>query len=65
VYASGVFVELSPVPQPAYPGVTRPPTRRHPATQHPAIQDVVGAALMAPALIPYEGWRLQHFNHLL
>lgn len=33
--------------------------------QEPAVQDLIGAVLMAPALIPYEGWRLQHFNHLL
>ena len=31
----------------------------------PLLQDVVGALLMAPALVPFEGWRLQHFNHLL
>ncbi|GBG00516.1 omega-6 fatty acid desaturase [Raphidocelis subcapitata] len=33
--------------------------------QRPLVQDVIGAALMAPALVPYEGWRLQQFNHLL
>ncbi|KAI8474562.1 MAG: hypothetical protein J3K34DRAFT_492834 [Monoraphidium minutum] len=33
--------------------------------QEPAIQDAVGALLMAPALVPYEGWRLQYFNHLM
>ena len=33
--------------------------------QAPALQDFIGALLMAPALTPFEGWRLQHFNHLL
>lgn len=31
----------------------------------PVVQDVLGAALMAPALISYEIWRLKYFNHLM
>lgn len=33
--------------------------------QRPAVQDVLGAALMAPALISYEVFRLKYFNHLM
>lgn len=31
----------------------------------PLVQDLLGATLMAPALISYEIWRLKYFNHLM
>jgi fatty acid desaturase len=33
--------------------------------ERPWIQDVLGAVLMAPALISYELFRLKYFNHLM
>jgi hypothetical protein len=33
--------------------------------EEPLLQDIVGAALMAPALWPLEAWRLQLFHHLM
>lgn len=33
--------------------------------ERPLIQDVLGALLMAPALISYELYRLKYFNHIM
>jgi hypothetical protein len=56
----------SPTPACAH-GRPDPATGLHLQThpQEPLAQDIIGATLMAPALIPYEGWRLQQFNHML